>query len=177
MTELFPLSSLQAFQKLQDYTLLPTACSEASKLGASLSSLCLLVNRKHTYFWKHAHATQHLSAGVRSGGGSDTNVQYFETEPATWFTAPLPPLLNEQRCTMSLNLLMKPLDEAVALHCSNSFTVHQSKTVTPQESLHCKFHSVYMQMFNTFLDQSVKEKPKATLSPAFFNFSHQIDVI
>lgn len=133
MTELFPLSSLQAFQKLQDYTLLPTACSEASKLGASLSSLCLLVNRKHTYFWKHAHTTQHLSAGVRSGGGSDTNVQYFETEPATWFTAPLPPLLNEQRCTMSLNLLMKPLDEAVVLHCSNSFTVHQSKTVTPQE--------------------------------------------
>ncbi|KAL3984032.1 MICAL-like protein 1 [Sarotherodon galilaeus] len=42
--------SVSAFQKLQDYTLLPTACSEASKLGASLSSLCLLVNRKHTYF-------------------------------------------------------------------------------------------------------------------------------
>ncbi|XP_061597742.1 N(G),N(G)-dimethylarginine dimethylaminohydrolase 2 [Cololabis saira] len=42
--------SISAFQKLQDYTLLPTACSEASKLGASLSSLCLLVNRKHTYF-------------------------------------------------------------------------------------------------------------------------------
>ncbi|XP_004549042.2 N(G),N(G)-dimethylarginine dimethylaminohydrolase 2 [Maylandia zebra] len=42
--------SVSAFQKLQDYTLLPTACSEASKLGASLSSFCLLVNRKHTYF-------------------------------------------------------------------------------------------------------------------------------
>ncbi|XP_058474608.1 N(G),N(G)-dimethylarginine dimethylaminohydrolase 2 isoform X2 [Solea solea] len=42
--------SVSVFQKLQDYTLLPTACSEASKLGASLSSLCLLVNRKHTYF-------------------------------------------------------------------------------------------------------------------------------
>lgn len=40
---------LQAFQKLQDYTLLPTACSEASKLGASLSSLCLLINRKFSY--------------------------------------------------------------------------------------------------------------------------------
>lgn len=42
--------SVSAFQKLQDYTLLPTASSEASKLGATLSSLCLLVNRKHTYF-------------------------------------------------------------------------------------------------------------------------------
>lgn len=42
--------SISAFQKLQDYTLLPTACSEAAKLGASLSSLCLLINRKHTYF-------------------------------------------------------------------------------------------------------------------------------
>ncbi|XP_013868549.1 N(G),N(G)-dimethylarginine dimethylaminohydrolase 2 isoform X2 [Austrofundulus limnaeus] len=42
--------SVSAFQKLQDYTLLPTACSEASKLGASLSSLCLLINRKHTHF-------------------------------------------------------------------------------------------------------------------------------
>ncbi|XP_040044314.2 N(G),N(G)-dimethylarginine dimethylaminohydrolase 2 [Gasterosteus aculeatus] len=42
--------SVSAFQKLQDYTLLPTACSEASKLGGSLSSLCLLVNRKLTYF-------------------------------------------------------------------------------------------------------------------------------
>lgn len=41
---------VQAFQKLQDYTFLPTACSEASKLGASLSSLCLLINKKHTYF-------------------------------------------------------------------------------------------------------------------------------
>ncbi|XP_054620498.1 N(G),N(G)-dimethylarginine dimethylaminohydrolase 2 [Dunckerocampus dactyliophorus] len=42
--------SVSAFQKLQDYTFLPTACSEAAKLGASLSSLCLLVNKKHTYF-------------------------------------------------------------------------------------------------------------------------------
>ncbi|CAL8292595.1 unnamed protein product [Merluccius merluccius] len=42
--------SVAAYQKLQDYTLLPTACSEAAKLGASLSSLCLLINRKHTYF-------------------------------------------------------------------------------------------------------------------------------
>ncbi|XP_024153980.1 N(G),N(G)-dimethylarginine dimethylaminohydrolase 2 isoform X3 [Oryzias melastigma] len=42
--------SVSAFQKLPDYSLLPTACSEASKLGASLSSLCLLINRKHTYF-------------------------------------------------------------------------------------------------------------------------------
>ncbi|KAK7907000.1 hypothetical protein WMY93_015612 [Mugilogobius chulae] len=42
--------STASFQKFQDYTLLPTACSEASKLGASLSSLCLLVNRKHSYF-------------------------------------------------------------------------------------------------------------------------------
>ncbi|XP_075907615.1 N(G),N(G)-dimethylarginine dimethylaminohydrolase 2 [Nelusetta ayraudi] len=41
--------SVSAFQKLQDYTLLPTACSEASKLGASLSSLCLLINRKFSY--------------------------------------------------------------------------------------------------------------------------------
>ncbi|XP_077405097.1 N(G),N(G)-dimethylarginine dimethylaminohydrolase 2 [Vanacampus margaritifer] len=42
--------SIPAFQKLQDYIFLPTACSEASKLGASLSSLCLLINKKHTYF-------------------------------------------------------------------------------------------------------------------------------
>ncbi|XP_051928578.1 N(G),N(G)-dimethylarginine dimethylaminohydrolase 2 [Hippocampus zosterae] len=42
--------SVVAFQKLQDYTFLPTACSEAAKLGASLSSLCLLINKKHTYF-------------------------------------------------------------------------------------------------------------------------------
>ncbi|XP_029591607.1 N(G),N(G)-dimethylarginine dimethylaminohydrolase 2 [Salmo trutta] len=38
--------SVPAFQKLTDYTLLPTACSEASKLGGSLSSFCLLINRK-----------------------------------------------------------------------------------------------------------------------------------
>ncbi|XP_049607916.1 N(G),N(G)-dimethylarginine dimethylaminohydrolase 2 [Syngnathus scovelli] len=42
--------SVAAFQKLQDYTFLPTACSEAAKLEASLSSLCLLVNKKHKYF-------------------------------------------------------------------------------------------------------------------------------
>uniref|UniRef100_A0A8C6V6R8 Dimethylarginine dimethylaminohydrolase 2 n=1 Tax=Neogobius melanostomus TaxID=47308 RepID=A0A8C6V6R8_9GOBI len=48
-TEEAPESAV-AFQKLQDYTLLPTACSEASKLGASLSSLCLLINRKLSYF-------------------------------------------------------------------------------------------------------------------------------
>ncbi|TNM93350.1 N(G),N(G)-dimethylarginine dimethylaminohydrolase 2-like [Takifugu rubripes] len=40
--------SVAVLQKLQDYTFLPTACSEASKLGAPLSSLCLLINRKHT---------------------------------------------------------------------------------------------------------------------------------
>ncbi|KAG5265063.1 hypothetical protein AALO_G00261030 [Alosa alosa] len=40
-------NSVTAFQKLPDYTLLPTACSEASKLGSSLSSFCLLINRKH----------------------------------------------------------------------------------------------------------------------------------
>ncbi|KAK6327303.1 N(G),N(G)-dimethylarginine dimethylaminohydrolase 2-like [Coregonus clupeaformis] len=38
--------SVPAFQKLTDYTLLPTACSEASKLGGYLSSFCLLINRK-----------------------------------------------------------------------------------------------------------------------------------
>uniref|UniRef100_A0A8C1SY80 Dimethylarginine dimethylaminohydrolase 2 n=1 Tax=Cyprinus carpio TaxID=7962 RepID=A0A8C1SY80_CYPCA len=38
-----------AFQRLTDYTLLPTACSEASKLGAALSSLCLLINKKPNY--------------------------------------------------------------------------------------------------------------------------------
>lgn len=67
----FPPSSLQAFQKLQDYTLLPTACSEASKLGASLSSLCLLINRKHTYFWTHTsnhqYVTPRLPAHVHGG--------------------------------------------------------------------------------------------------------------
>ncbi|XP_037120291.1 N(G),N(G)-dimethylarginine dimethylaminohydrolase 2 [Syngnathus acus] len=42
--------SVAAFQKLQDYTFLPTACSEVAKLESSLSSLCLLVNKKHKYF-------------------------------------------------------------------------------------------------------------------------------
>lgn len=72
---MFLLSSLQAFQKLQDYTLLPTACSEASKLGASLSSLCLLINRKHTHFWKHTsnhqYVTQRLPARVYGGVKGD----------------------------------------------------------------------------------------------------------
>ncbi|KAL0962505.1 hypothetical protein UPYG_G00340900 [Umbra pygmaea] len=38
--------STPAFQKLTNYTLIPTACSEATKLGGSLSSFCLLINRK-----------------------------------------------------------------------------------------------------------------------------------
>ncbi|KAJ8000397.1 hypothetical protein DPEC_G00204400 [Dallia pectoralis] len=38
-----------AFQKLTDYTLIPTACSEAVKIGGSLSSFCLLINRKPFY--------------------------------------------------------------------------------------------------------------------------------
>ncbi|XP_010898761.1 N(G),N(G)-dimethylarginine dimethylaminohydrolase 2 [Esox lucius] len=38
--------SAAAFQKLTDYTLIPTSCSEAVKLGGSLSSFCLLINRK-----------------------------------------------------------------------------------------------------------------------------------
>ncbi|TRY65744.1 hypothetical protein DNTS_005582, partial [Danionella cerebrum] len=41
--------SITAFQRLTDYSLIPTACSEASKFGAGLSSLCLLVNKKHNY--------------------------------------------------------------------------------------------------------------------------------
>lgn len=41
--------SVPAFQKLTDYTLLPTACSEASKLGGHLSSFCLLINRKPNF--------------------------------------------------------------------------------------------------------------------------------
>ncbi|KAL7868442.1 hypothetical protein SRHO_G00098260 [Serrasalmus rhombeus] len=42
-------NSIPAFQKLPDYTLLPTACSEASKLRGALSSFCLLINRKLNY--------------------------------------------------------------------------------------------------------------------------------
>ncbi|XP_067281502.1 N(G),N(G)-dimethylarginine dimethylaminohydrolase 2 [Pseudorasbora parva] len=42
-------NSIPAFQRLTDYTLLPTACSEASKLGGSLSSHCLLINKKSNY--------------------------------------------------------------------------------------------------------------------------------
>ncbi|MCI4381460.1 hypothetical protein PGIGA_G00251980 [Pangasianodon gigas] len=41
--------SISAFQKFAGYTLLPTACSEASKLGGALSSFCLLINRKLPY--------------------------------------------------------------------------------------------------------------------------------
>ncbi|KAI5100885.1 N(G),N(G)-dimethylarginine dimethylaminohydrolase 2 isoform X1, partial [Silurus meridionalis] len=42
-------NSVSAFQKLQGYKLLPTSCSEASKLGGALSSFCLLINRKLPY--------------------------------------------------------------------------------------------------------------------------------
>ncbi|XP_051519763.1 N(G),N(G)-dimethylarginine dimethylaminohydrolase 2 [Myxocyprinus asiaticus] len=42
-------NSIPTFQRLTDYTLLPTAYSEASKLGGALSSLCLLVNKKLHY--------------------------------------------------------------------------------------------------------------------------------
>ncbi|XP_051991520.1 N(G),N(G)-dimethylarginine dimethylaminohydrolase 2 isoform X2 [Xyrauchen texanus] len=42
-------NSIPVFQRLTDYTLLPTAYSEASKLGGTLSSLCLLVNKKLHY--------------------------------------------------------------------------------------------------------------------------------
>ncbi|XP_052388409.1 N(G),N(G)-dimethylarginine dimethylaminohydrolase 2 isoform X2 [Carassius gibelio] len=42
-------NSVPAFQRLTDYTLLPTACSEASKFGSALSSLCLLINKKPNY--------------------------------------------------------------------------------------------------------------------------------
>ncbi|XP_030645254.1 N(G),N(G)-dimethylarginine dimethylaminohydrolase 2 [Chanos chanos] len=42
-------NSTPMFQKLTDYTFLPTACSEAVKLGGSLSSFCLLINRKLHY--------------------------------------------------------------------------------------------------------------------------------
>lgn len=38
--------SIPVFQRLTDYTLLPTACSEAFKQGGALSSLCLLINKK-----------------------------------------------------------------------------------------------------------------------------------
>ncbi|XP_062855891.1 N(G),N(G)-dimethylarginine dimethylaminohydrolase 2 [Trichomycterus rosablanca] len=42
-------NSISAFQKLADYTLLPTASSEAVKLRGALSSFCLLINRKLPY--------------------------------------------------------------------------------------------------------------------------------
>ncbi|KAF4081689.1 hypothetical protein AMELA_G00164160 [Ameiurus melas] len=41
--------SVSAFQRFPGYNLLPTACSEASKLGGALSSFCLLINRKLPY--------------------------------------------------------------------------------------------------------------------------------
>ncbi|KAH1182859.1 hypothetical protein KIL84_004351 [Mauremys mutica] len=43
--EEFP-SSLQLFQKLADLTLIPAACSEVAKLGGTLSSCSLLINKK-----------------------------------------------------------------------------------------------------------------------------------
>ncbi|KAG7324629.1 hypothetical protein KOW79_012645 [Hemibagrus wyckioides] len=42
-------NSVSAFQKFTSYTLLPTSCSEASKLGGALTSFCLLINRKLPY--------------------------------------------------------------------------------------------------------------------------------
>lgn len=42
-------NSIPVFQRLTDYTFLPTACSEAVKLKGALSSLCLLINKKLNY--------------------------------------------------------------------------------------------------------------------------------
>ncbi|XP_047675161.1 N(G),N(G)-dimethylarginine dimethylaminohydrolase 2 isoform X1 [Tachysurus fulvidraco] len=39
-------NSVSAFQKFTGYNLLPTSCSEASRLGGSLTSFCLLINKK-----------------------------------------------------------------------------------------------------------------------------------
>ncbi|TSR63314.1 N(G),N(G)-dimethylarginine dimethylaminohydrolase 1 [Bagarius yarrelli] len=41
--------SVSVYQMFTGYTLLPTSCSEASKLGGALSSFCLLINRKLRY--------------------------------------------------------------------------------------------------------------------------------
>ncbi|KAM3847545.1 putative hydrolase DDAH2 isoform 1-T2 [Vipera latastei] len=39
-------NSVQPFQKLPDYTLIPSACTEVAKLGGTLSSCSLLINKK-----------------------------------------------------------------------------------------------------------------------------------
>ncbi|KAF7236227.1 N(G),N(G)-dimethylarginine dimethylaminohydrolase 1 [Varanus komodoensis] len=39
-------NSVQPFQKLPDYTLIPAACTEVAKLGGTLSSCSLLINKK-----------------------------------------------------------------------------------------------------------------------------------
>uniref|UniRef100_A0A8C6VGB9 DDAH family member 2, ADMA-independent n=1 Tax=Naja naja TaxID=35670 RepID=A0A8C6VGB9_NAJNA len=44
-TEEYP-NSVQPFQKLPDYTLIPAACTEVAKLGGTLSSCSLLINKK-----------------------------------------------------------------------------------------------------------------------------------
>ncbi|GCC33670.1 hypothetical protein chiPu_0012140 [Chiloscyllium punctatum] len=44
----FPESS-KAFKKLPDYTLIPASCTEVAKLGASLSSCSILINKKFEY--------------------------------------------------------------------------------------------------------------------------------
>lgn len=44
-SEEFP-ESVQTFQKLPDYTLVPAACTEVAKLGGALSSCSLLINKK-----------------------------------------------------------------------------------------------------------------------------------
>ncbi|KAJ1134342.1 hypothetical protein NDU88_000794 [Pleurodeles waltl] len=44
-SEEFP-ESVQTFQKLPEYTLVPAACTEVAKLGGALSSCSLLINKK-----------------------------------------------------------------------------------------------------------------------------------
>ncbi|XP_060706810.1 N(G),N(G)-dimethylarginine dimethylaminohydrolase 1-like [Hemiscyllium ocellatum] len=44
----FPESS-KVFKKLPDYTLIPASCTEVAKLGASLSSCSILINKKFEY--------------------------------------------------------------------------------------------------------------------------------
>ncbi|XP_048472618.1 N(G),N(G)-dimethylarginine dimethylaminohydrolase 1-like [Rhincodon typus] len=44
----FPESS-KAFKKLSEYTLIPASCTEVAKLGASLSSCSILINKKFEY--------------------------------------------------------------------------------------------------------------------------------
>ncbi|XP_030044802.1 putative hydrolase DDAH2 [Microcaecilia unicolor] len=43
--EEFP-ESAKTFQKLTDYTLIPAACTEVGKTGGTLSSCCILINKK-----------------------------------------------------------------------------------------------------------------------------------